>query len=79
MVTSTGPRIGDTFWSVCRIKYRLGDLPLWLPAAAFGETGAATGILAICLGMKSFQRRYAPECDSCMAIFRQRLERSNMS
>lgn len=39
-------------------KYKLGDTPLWLPATAFGETGAATGALAICMGTRAFQRNY---------------------
>jgi 3-oxoacyl-[acyl-carrier-protein] synthase-1 len=42
-------------------KYRLGDLPSWLPAAAFGETGAATGAISICIGTRALQRRYAPD------------------
>jgi 3-oxoacyl-[acyl-carrier-protein] synthase-1 len=40
--------------------YHIGDLPLWLPAISFGETGAATGALAVCLTVRGFERGYAP-------------------
>jgi len=30
------------------------------PAAAFGDTGAASGALALCLAATAFERRYAP-------------------
>lgn len=42
-------------------KYGIGDLPLWLPAMAFGETGAATGALSICTGTWALKRKYAPK------------------
>src|SRR5205823_14550065 len=41
-------------------EFRLGDLPLWLPAQSFGETGAAAGPLAVCLAAQALQRGYAP-------------------
>jgi 3-oxoacyl-[acyl-carrier-protein] synthase-1 len=60
---------GDNFraidWGYALIRlqeqYKLGDLPIWLPALGFGETGAATGALAICMATRGFQRRYAPD------------------
>jgi len=39
--------------------YQIGNLPLWFPAISFGETGATTGVLAICLAVKGFERGYA--------------------
>lgn len=58
---------GDPFrateWSyaMTRLTRMLGlvDLPLWLPAASFGEIGAATGAASICLGIRALQRGYA--------------------
>jgi 3-oxoacyl-[acyl-carrier-protein] synthase I len=41
-------------------EFRLGDLPLWLAAQSFGETGAAAGPLAVCLAAQALQRGYAP-------------------
>jgi 3-oxoacyl-[acyl-carrier-protein] synthase-1 len=38
----------------------IGNVPLWLPAASFGETGAASGALAVCMAVRAFERRYAP-------------------
>ena len=39
------------------IEFR--DLPLWLPAISFGETGAATGAVSLCMGINAFTRGYA--------------------
>jgi len=39
---------------------RVGELPLWIPAASFGEIGAATGFVGLCLVVRAFQRAYAP-------------------
>ena len=36
------------------------DFALWCPALNFGETGAATAALSICLGVRAIQRGYAP-------------------
>jgi 3-oxoacyl-[acyl-carrier-protein] synthase-1 len=33
---------------------------LWLPAAGFGDTAAASGALAICSALQAYQRGYAP-------------------
>jgi hypothetical protein len=33
---------------------------VWLPAASFGDTGAASGAIALCLAAMAFQRGYAP-------------------
>ncbi|MCC6418739.1 MAG: hypothetical protein IT429_10930 [Gemmataceae bacterium] len=41
-------------------EFRLGDLPLWLPAQSFGEMGAAAGPLAVCLAARALERGYAP-------------------
>lgn len=38
----------------------LGERPLVLPAESFGEIGAATGPVAVCMAMRAFARGYAP-------------------
>jgi 3-oxoacyl-[acyl-carrier-protein] synthase-1 len=46
-----------------RLRGALGgkvDVPLWLPAASFGDTGAATGAVATCMAARAFERGYAP-------------------
>jgi len=44
-------------------RFAVGEVPLWLHATSFGETGAAAGALAVCVAAKAFQRSYAPgEC-----------------
>ena len=37
---------------------RIDDKPLWLPAVSFGEVGAATGAVAICMAVRGFERDY---------------------
>jgi 3-oxoacyl-[acyl-carrier-protein] synthase-1 len=50
-------------WGYCLVRlqprYRLGDLPIWLPAASFGEAGCASGALAISMAARGLQRGYA--------------------
>jgi 3-oxoacyl-[acyl-carrier-protein] synthase-1 len=41
-------------------KFAVGDLPLWLPAVSFGETGAAAGAISMCVALRGFERGYAP-------------------
>jgi 3-oxoacyl-[acyl-carrier-protein] synthase I len=38
----------------------IAGTPVWLPAASFGETGAASGVLAIAMATEAFRRGYAP-------------------
>lgn len=45
-------------------KWPIGDLPLWLPALSFGETGAVTGLLAIAKIMRGYARGYIPNCSA---------------
>lgn len=47
--------------SIVRVitKYPIGDHEEWYPAASFGEIGAATGVVAICMGVRAFVRNYA--------------------
>ena len=33
---------------------------LWYPAASFGDTGAASGAVALCIAVNAFARGYAP-------------------
>lgn len=42
-----------------RRQHNLGDIPTWHPVAYFGETGAATGALAISLALQGFARGYS--------------------
>lgn len=59
---------GDSFrakeWGNALVRlsgqWNLGNLPLWLPALSFGEIGASTGAVAICMGVRALQRGYAP-------------------
>jgi 3-oxoacyl-[acyl-carrier-protein] synthase-1 len=37
----------------------LGGKSRWFPAASFGDTGAASCAVAICMAVRSFERRYA--------------------
>jgi len=56
---------GDTWrareWgtAVVRLAPCLRDAPLWTPVESFGEVGAATGAVALCVGVKAIQRGYA--------------------
>ncbi len=43
----------------------LGELPVWNPAEAFGETGCASTGLAIGVATQAFQRGYAG-CDTAL-------------
>jgi len=38
----------------------VSKVPLWLPAISFGETGAASGVVAIAMAMAAHRRGYAP-------------------
>jgi 3-oxoacyl-[acyl-carrier-protein] synthase-1 len=50
-------------WGYCLVRlqpqYRLGDRPLWLPSTSFGDTGCASGAVAICMAARGLQRGYA--------------------
>lgn len=35
-------------------------LPTWFPALSFGDTGAASGAVGLCMAARAFARRYAP-------------------
>jgi 3-oxoacyl-[acyl-carrier-protein] synthase-1 len=41
-----------------KVNYPWVTLPEWYPALSFGEIGAATGLAAICLATRGFQRGY---------------------
>jgi 3-oxoacyl-[acyl-carrier-protein] synthase-1 len=36
------------------------SLPTWFPALSFGDTGAASGAVGLCVAARAFARRYAP-------------------
>lgn len=38
----------------------LADTTLWLPAASFGDTGAASALVAVCTALQAQRRRHAP-------------------
>jgi 3-oxoacyl-[acyl-carrier-protein] synthase-1 len=38
----------------------LAEPVLWCPALWFGDTGAASGAVALCLAARAFERSYAP-------------------
>jgi 3-oxoacyl-[acyl-carrier-protein] synthase-1 len=49
--------------TVCRMAARCPaflDAALWYPAVSFGDTGAASGAVSLCLAARSFNRGYAP-------------------
>ena len=39
-------------------KYEIANWGSWFPALSFGETGAATGSIAVCFGIRGFVRNY---------------------
>jgi 3-oxoacyl-[acyl-carrier-protein] synthase I len=43
-----------------RAKYNLADVPVWIPALAFGETGAASAPVGLCLGIVAQERGWIP-------------------
>jgi 3-oxoacyl-[acyl-carrier-protein] synthase-1 len=56
------PRAMDWGYALVRLHDVFGSasLPTWLTAQAFGETGAATGVLSLCLAARAWQRGYGP-------------------
>ncbi|WP_437963988.1 beta-ketoacyl synthase N-terminal-like domain-containing protein [Sorangium sp. So ce260] len=38
----------------------VGGLPCWFPAESFGDTGAASAAMALCMAVRAFERGYAP-------------------
>jgi 3-oxoacyl-[acyl-carrier-protein] synthase-1 len=40
---------------------------LWYPATSFGETGAASGPLAVCMAVSAVARGYAPAANAVIA------------
>jgi hypothetical protein len=60
-LNGTTQRASDWGNALVRLRgeHRLGSAPMWLSAQAFGETGAATGALSVCLAATALQRGYA--------------------
>lgn len=56
---------GDSYFSnewggaLLRLPEHFRNLPLWLPADPFGEIGAATAAVAVCVAIRAFVRDYA--------------------
>jgi 3-oxoacyl-[acyl-carrier-protein] synthase-1 len=50
-------------WGYAQVRLRrrrlIDDAPMWLPAASFGETGCAAGVVAICAAVRALGRGYA--------------------
>jgi hypothetical protein len=52
-------------WGYALVRLR-GQFPafaeptLWYPAVSFGDTGAASGLVAVCVAVRAWERRYAP-------------------
>ncbi|HYO55689.1 hypothetical protein [Archangium sp.] len=40
-------------------RHLVKELPVWVPAESFGETGAATAAIAVCMGTRAFARHHA--------------------
>lgn len=43
-----------------RSELDVAGMPLWLPASSFGDTGAASAAMAVCMAARAFERGYAP-------------------
>ncbi|WP_438031670.1 beta-ketoacyl synthase N-terminal-like domain-containing protein [Sorangium sp. So ce204] len=43
-----------------REKIDIGGLSCWFPATSFGDTGAASAAMALCMAARAFERGYAP-------------------
>jgi 3-oxoacyl-[acyl-carrier-protein] synthase-1 len=50
-------------WGYCLVRLQprhpLGHARVWLPAMSFGETGCASGPIAVCTAVRGFDRGYA--------------------
>jgi 3-oxoacyl-[acyl-carrier-protein] synthase I len=56
-------RIRHLWTNLLRLGPAYGHLrqaPRWSPAEVFGDVGAATGALHVCVALRAFARRYAP-------------------
>lgn len=53
----------------------LADAVVWMPATAYGDTGAASGAVAACAAVRAFARQYAPGSQAIIASSSDRGER----
>jgi 3-oxoacyl-[acyl-carrier-protein] synthase-1 len=56
-------RATDWAYALVRLRARFdafADPIVWFPAAWYGETGAASALVAICTAVRAWERRYAP-------------------
>ena len=51
---------GNTLYHLVAQDALYHDCLLWYPALSFGDTGSASGGVAICMALRSFARNYAP-------------------
>jgi len=51
-------------WGNAQLRLRaeapVAEVPAWFPAISLGDTGAASGAVAICVAVRAFARHYAP-------------------
>jgi len=50
--------------ALIRLPRSIRDTRLWLPALAWGDTGAAVGAVSVCMAVRAFERGYAGTTDA---------------
>ena len=50
----------NTLYHLSRLSDVYRNSNIWLPALAFGDTGSASGAVALCMALRAFDRGYAP-------------------
>jgi 3-oxoacyl-[acyl-carrier-protein] synthase I len=51
---------GGALFRLAARERALAEPKVWLSAASFGDTGAATGVVQACMALRAFERSYAP-------------------
>lgn len=60
-------------------KFKAFEEPvLWYPAASFGDAGAASGAVSLCIAMNAFDRGYAPSREATIVSSADGLQRAAM-
>lgn len=61
-LNGTEMRANDWGHALVHLRARWGefDFQTWMPAQSFGETGAASGAVALCVALRALERGYAP-------------------
>ena len=59
-------------WSAASMQVlgpmRLSEIPVWIPALSFGDTGAATGPVSVALLARAWARGYAPSRNAVICL-----------